>query len=228
MRASNKPAAGLAAERPTTVRMEYFSDAVMAIVLTIMVIELKVPPRPPDQNIWEHFVLPLTPKLAAFALSFAMIAVLWVNHHHLMHTARYATRGLMWLNNHLLFWLALIPFSTAYAGHSPFSPFAIALYGFVMFWVAGAWALLRMHIGTLERSDRALKRLHSQALTKNWIALALYAASVPLAFLSIWISIAIFVIVPAIFFLPDPLPTDEKVEAPKKIVKKALKIARSG
>lgn len=224
---SKSVSTGLAGERPTTLRTEYFSDAVFAIAITIMVLELKIPPQPADQNIWQAFVQPLAPKFAAFALSFAMIAVVWVNHHHLLHVARHTTRAMLWLNNHLLFWIALVPFSTAYAGHSPFSPFAVALYGFVMFAMSIAWSLLRWHIGTLEQRDAKLIKLHRTALVKNWIGVALYGASVPLAFLSIWISVAIFLIVPAIFFLPDPLPTDEKIDAPKKLVKKAIKKARA-
>ncbi len=196
---------------PTTVRTEAFSDAVIAIAITIMVLELKIPDRVPEgMDAWQGLIRPQLSKFVAYVLSFVMIAILWVNHHQLIHTARYATPPLLWYNIQFLFWIALIPLSTAWVGGDFHSPYAVATYGFVLCACMTAWWLLRRHVKEAKYTDRKLEIMHEYALKKTVIAAALYALSVPLAFVSVYISLLIFFSVPAVFFWPDPLPVAKK------------------
>src|SRR4051812_33599007 len=109
-------------------RLEAFSDGVVAIIITIMVLELKPPHSPSAPEL-----LKLTPVFLGYLLSFVVVAILWVNHHHLLHTVERVDGRILWLNNHLLFWLSLVPFTTAYIGESHLAPLPVALYGFVLF-----------------------------------------------------------------------------------------------
>src|SRR5512140_1644117 len=108
-------------------RIEGFSDGVVAIIITIMVLELKVP-----HDATPEALLRLTPVFLSYALSFVVVAILWVNHHHLVHTLEQANGRVLWLNNHLLFWLSLVPFTTAYMGENHVAPLPVALYGLVL------------------------------------------------------------------------------------------------
>ena len=193
-------------EQPGTGRIEAFSDGVIAIIITIMVLELKLPEHAADQGLWAGVLKPLAPKLVSYALSFLVLAIMWVNHHALMDTAPRATRQLMWWNNNLLFWMSLIPLATAFLGENPFLPIAVALYGFVLFAAAVSFTLLRWNASTQGRSDADLMGLHRRVMTKSLVGNALYGLSVPLAFVSVYLSMGIFVLVPAMFFLPDWRP----------------------
>src|SRR5580700_7421185 len=108
----------------TTSRLEAFSDGVIAIIVTIMVLELRAPSQPKLAALWK-----VAPVFASYALSFLVVAIMWVNHHHLIHAAKHADAPLLWVNNVLLFWMSLIPFVTRYLGANPRAPFAVALYG---------------------------------------------------------------------------------------------------
>jgi uncharacterized membrane protein len=131
-----------------------------------------------------------------------VVAILWVNHHHLVHTVERANGRVLWLNNHLLFWLSLVPFTTAYMGENHLAPLPVALYGLVMFFSGVAFDLLRREIAQDSGTDPTLAQVHRRSNSTNALAAALYLASAPLAWVSVWISVFIFVLVPLIYFMP--------------------------
>jgi uncharacterized membrane protein len=181
-----------------TNRVEAFSDGVIAIIITIMVLELKAPPGAGLDELRARW-----PVFVSYVLSFLVVAIIWVNHHHVMHTARRADATLLWANNLLLFWMSLIPFATAYLGENPVLPLAVALYGAVLAFCSGSFALLRRVIARQQGHDAVFAGHHRRMLFKNLFAASLYAAAVPLAFLSVWAAFAIFIIIPAVYFFPD-------------------------
>jgi uncharacterized membrane protein len=178
-------------------RLEAFSDGVVAIIVTIMVLELKVPHDPSPQAL-----LRLTPLFLSYALSFLVVAILWVNHHHLLHTATQASGRILWLNNHLLFWLSLIPFTTAYIGENHLAPLPVALYGLVLFLCGCAFDLLRRAIAGQHGQDAALAAVHRRSNLRNALSALLYLAAVPLAWVSVWLSLFVYVLVPVMYFMP--------------------------
>jgi uncharacterized membrane protein len=186
---------------PKTSRIEAFSDGVIAIVLTIMVLELKLPEHAGEHGLWLSLLEPLLPKLVPYIMSFIVIAIMWVNHHGLLNNARRADNAVLWCNNHLLFWMSLIPVSTAFLGDHPFEPLALAAYGFVLTGSSTAFTLLRWCVTRDERGH--LSALHAASVKKSVIATLIYGASMPLAFASVYLSMAIFVLIPAIFILPE-------------------------
>lgn len=181
-----------------TNRIEAFSDGVIAIILTVMVLELKVP------SVATVLALKATvPAMLSYALSFVIIAIMWVNHHHLMHLAKHATAGLLWANNNLLFWMSLIPFVTAYMGQTHGAPLAVATYGAVLSLAAAGFTLLRYVVTLGHRGNAKLGEQNRRALRKSLLANLLYASSVPLAFVSVNLSFFIFLLIPAMYFLPE-------------------------
>jgi uncharacterized membrane protein len=192
--------------QPGTGRIEAFSDGVIAIIITIMVLNLKLPDGAAERGLWDGILVPLAPVLISYLMSFIVVGVMWVNHHQLMPTAPIATRPLMWWNNNLLFWMSLIPFVTSFLGQHPFLPLAVALYGFILAACSLGFLLLRLHVQSVTKTRATVEAHHIRVLRKTIIGVALYGLSVPLAFLSVYISMAIFVIVPAMFFLPEALP----------------------
>jgi TMEM175 potassium channel family protein len=185
-----------------TSRIEAFSDGVIAIVLTIMVLELKVPEHS-GHGLWDGLLAPLLPKLVPYILSFVVIAIMWVNHHRLLDSAQRSDNAVLWYNIHLLFWMTLIPVSTAYLGDNPFDTVAVAAYGFVLAACSTAFTLLRWWL-TRDEHGR-FSALHAGILKKSVVATLIYTASIPMAFVSVYIVMAIFFIIPALFFVPDAL-----------------------
>ena len=185
-----------------TSRIEAFSDGVIAIVLTIMVLELKVPEHG-GHGVWDGLLAPLLPKLVPYILSFVVIAIMWVNHHRLLDSAQRADNAVLWFNNNLLFWMTLIPVSTAYLGDNPFDTVAVAAYGFVLAACSTAFTLLRWWLTRDEHGG--FSPLQAGILKKSMVGTLIYTSSIPLAFVSVYIAIAIFFIVPALFFVPDAL-----------------------
>ena len=183
-----------------TNRIEAFSDGVIAIILTVMVLELKIP---------ASATLPalkaVLPTLLSYALSFLIIAIMWVNHHHMMHLAKHPTAVLLWANNNLLFWMSLIPFVTAFMGQTHGTPLAVAAYGLVLTLATVAFTLLRIAISHGHRGHITahVQEQNRRSLRKNIWSNLLYAASVPLAFVHISLSFFIFLLIPAIYFLPE-------------------------
>ncbi len=178
-------------------RIEAFSDGVIAIIITIMVLELKVP-HEADISALQH----LLPVFLAYVLSFVNVGIYWNNHHHMFHSVKHVGGWVLWANLHLLFWLSLLPFTTGFMEESGFLPMPVALYGFdlLMCGVADtmlAWALIAEHG---KESDFA------QALgsdLKGKLSLASYAISIPMAYVNVWISLALILGVAMTWIVPD-------------------------
>jgi uncharacterized membrane protein len=181
-----------------TGRVQAFSDGVIAIIITIMVLELQVP----HEATLAAFVK-LAPVLLSYLLSYVVVAIMWVNHHHLLHIAKRADASLLWTNNVLLFWMSMIPFATRYIGLNPKVPFAVALYGAVLTLSAGAFTWLRHIVNRHLAHDRDTVAYHRGKLLKSTYSTALYAASVPLAYVSISVAYAIFILIPIFYFIPE-------------------------
>jgi len=179
-------------------RLEAFSDGVLAIIITIMVLELKVP------HGTDFAVLrPLVPVFLTYVLSFVYLAIYWNNHHHLLHAAQRVNAPILWANLHLLFWLSLIPFVTGWMGENHFAELPTALYGFVLLMAGIAYWFLERAIIAEQGRDSVL----ASAVGKDWKAkfsLILYAAAVGLSFVNQWIADAIYVTVAVMWFIPDP------------------------
>jgi uncharacterized membrane protein len=178
-------------------RLEAFSDGVIAILITIMVLELQTP-HGTDWNA----LRPLFPVLVSYVLSFVFLGIYWNNHHHLLHAADRVNGPILWANHHLLFWLSLVPFVTGWMGENHSAAIPTAAYGVVLVMAALAYTLLqnciRAHHGPESRIARALG-----SDTKGKLSLALYTAAIPLAFVNQWISDAIYVTVALIWLVPD-------------------------
>jgi uncharacterized membrane protein len=178
-------------------RLEAFSDGVIAIIITIMVLELKVP-----HDASGAALVRLAPVFLSYLLSFVVVAIIWVNHHHLLHTMQQVSGRVLWLNNHLLFWLSLVPFTTGYMGENHLAPLAVAVYGIVMFFSGCAFDLLRRAIAQQHRGDAVLWSVHERSNRTNAISAALYLAAAPLAWVSVWISVGVYVLIPLVYFMP--------------------------
>ncbi len=191
-------------------RLEMFSDAVIAIILTIMVLEMKAP----EETDWAS-IKPLLPKLLSYGLSYLFIAIYWVNHHHLLHTIKNVTPSVMWSNMNLLFWLSLIPFATAWMGENHFERITVVAYSVLALLCGVAFNILQT---TIVRSQRNEKQLEEIIKPKGWKSIGsvlLYIIAIPIAlFFSPAISGVIFFIVSMMWLIPD-----KKIE---KSVKKEL------
>jgi len=181
-----------------TNRLEAFSDGVIAVIITIMVLELKTPR---DTSIAS--LRSLAPQFLSYLLSYLVVAIMWVNHHHMMHSARRADAFLLWSNITLLFWMSLVPFVTAWMGNNSRDPRAVALYGIVLTLCAASFVLLRSAIIQHHLENEDMVRYHRRIQGKNFFSLILYLASAPLAFVDVRISFAIFVFVALSYFLPE-------------------------
>jgi uncharacterized membrane protein len=181
-----------------TNRLEAFSDGVIAVIITIMVLELKMPR---DTSIVS--LRSLAPQFLSYLLSYLVVAIMWVNHHHMLHSARRADAFLLWSNITLLFWMSLVPFVTAWMGNNSRDPRAVALYGVVLAFCAASFMLLRSAIIQHHLEDEDMVRYHRRIQGKNFFSLILYLAATPLAFIDVRISFAIFVFVALSYFLPE-------------------------
>jgi uncharacterized membrane protein len=182
----------------TTGRLEAFSDGVIAIIVTIMVLELRAPSQPTLAALWK-----VAPVFLSYGLSFLVVAIMWVNHHHLIHAVREVTARLLWSNLYLLFWMSLVPFVTDYLGKNYHQPLAVALYGMDLALCASAFYLLRIILIRQDYLDSGLSEYHTSIQRKNAFSGALYLLSVPLAYVSIYASFFIFALIPAMYFLPE-------------------------
>lgn len=179
-------------------RMLAFSDGVIAIIITIMVLELKVP-RGADLAA----LRPLRPLFLSYILSFVYVGIYWNNHHHMLHLARRVSGAILWANLHLLFWLSLVPFVTGWLGANDFAPLPTALYGVVMLMSAVSYWILQQAILRREGPDSPLAQAVGRDV-KGKLSLALYAAAIPAAFFARWASVAIFVLMTLVWLVPDP------------------------
>jgi len=182
-------------------RIEAFSDGVVAIIITIMVLELRIPELKENfsqADVWKS-LLSLVPKLFAYLLSFVVVAILWLNHHFLFDKIPHSTSKLVWYNSFLLFAMSLIPLPTAFLENYPTLPQASAFYGAVMFLNAFAFFLMRRYI----ELDAKLIPCNKIIQRSNVASTLLYLLSIPLSFVSVYLSFVIFVGIPLWYFLPD-------------------------
>jgi uncharacterized membrane protein len=178
-------------------RLEAFSDGVLAIIITIMILEIKVPE---DSSFVS--LMPLIPVILSYVLSFAYIGIYWNSHHHMFQVVKKVNGSILWGNLFLLFWLSLIPFGTSWIGSQHFAAVPMSVYGFILLMCAVSFFTLQNSIIKLEGKNSVL----SQAVEKDFkgkISLACYISAVPLAFVSPWISGLLYITVALIWIIPD-------------------------
>ena len=181
-------------------RVESFSDGVIAVIITIMVLELKIPADPSLDSLEK-----VTPQFLAYLYSFVTVSVMWSNHHHLLKGARYPGPRLLWANNNLLFWMSLVPFVTGYMSAHPYQPIPVALYGVCLTMMGFGFAYLRDAI--LRQRHSSIHEVSSfqwRMQLKNLGTASAYIVAAGLAFVNIWVSYAIYIAIPVMYFLPDP------------------------
>jgi uncharacterized membrane protein len=179
-------------------RLEAFSDGVIAVIITIMVLEMKVPHGDDLGSL-----APVVPVFLSYVLSFIYAGIYWSNHHHLFHAVRQVNGRILWANLHLLFWLSLVPFTTGWMGENHFRPIPVAGYGVVLLLCGVTFVLLTRSLVRHHGRDSLLAR-SIQGDTKGKLSIALYAIAIPLAFVSVWIAEAIYAGVAIMWIVPDP------------------------
>jgi len=179
-------------------RLEAFSDGVLAIIITIMVLELRVPhgKHPGD-------LLPLLPILISYILSFVHIGIYWNNHHHMFQAVQKVRGGILWANLYLLFWLSLLPFATGWMGENTFSKWPVAFYGFILLMAAIAYFILASSLLRLHGRDSTLSAAFGNDF-KGKISIVIYIIAILLTFLNQWIGFSLYVIVAIVWIVPDP------------------------
>ena len=192
----------------TTARLEAFSDGVIAIIVTIMVLELRAPAQPT----WPA-LLKVAPIFVSYGLSFLVVAIMWVNHHHLIHAVHKVTARLLWSNLNLLFWMSLIPFVTDFLGKNYRQCVAVSMYSLDLAFCGASFWLLRTELVRQDQSDPDRSEYHAKIQRKNLFSTLLYFMAAPLAHVSIYASFFIFALIPAMYFLPEKqlASTDEPV-----------------
>jgi len=178
-------------------RLEAFTDGVIAILITILVLEFHVP-HGADLAV----LTPLVPTFISYVLSFVFLAIYWNNHHHLMHAVKHVDGRVLWANVFLLFWLSLVPFATAWMGDNHFAELPVAVYGGVLFMSAIGFTILVRTLIARHGPNSTLARAVG-ADRKGWISLVFYGAAIPLAFVSRWVALALYVTVAIIWLVPD-------------------------
>jgi len=181
----------------TTTRMEAFSDGVIAILITIMVLEL----RPPHESSLMA-LRPLWPVFSSYVLSFVYLGIYWNNHHHLLHVSQHVNGRILWANLHLLFWLSLIPFTTAWMGETHFAGWSVALYGVVLMLAAIAYFILVRALLSLHGSESLLASALGSDF-KGKISIVIYLVGIALAFVNNWLAWTVFVLVAVMWLVPD-------------------------
>jgi uncharacterized membrane protein len=179
-------------------RLEAFSDGVLAIVLTIMVLEIKVP-----QGADLSALQPILPRFLGYVMSFIYIGIYWNNHHHMLHATQRINGVILWANLHLLFWLSLIPVVTGWVGENPTAPMPAALYGVVLLMAGVAYWLLEQAIVAYNGKDSALAAAVGNDL-KGVGSLVLYTLAIGLAFVRPWLAEGLYALVALTWFIPDP------------------------
>ena len=178
-------------------RLEAFSDGVIAIIITIMVLELKVPhgEAPAD-------LLPLLPVFLAYVLSFVYVGIYWNNHHHMLHATEHVSGAMLWANLHLLFWLSLFPFATAWMGENHLAPFPTAFYGAVLLMAGVAYYVLELTIIRAQGPASILKKAVGRDL-KGKLSPLLYVAAIAATAVSPWVAEALYITVALVWLIPD-------------------------
>ncbi|HEY8905126.1 MAG TPA: TMEM175 family protein [Rhodoferax sp.] len=178
-------------------RLEAFSDGVLAIIITIMVLEMKVPHGEDLASLRS-----LLPVFLSYVLSFVYVGIYWNNHHHLLHATHRVSGGMLWANLHLLFWLSLFPFVTGWMGENHFAPLPTALYGVILLMAALAYTLLQRLIIASEGKDSNLAHAIGRDV-KGKLSALIYTASIPCAFITPWLAQACFIVVALMWLVPD-------------------------
>lgn len=188
-----------------TSRIEAFSDGVIAIIITVMVFDLKLQEIPTDKTVW-GVLIKLAPKFISYAISFLMLAIMWVNHHQLFHQIKHTDRELLWYSIHLLFWMSAVPFGTNFIGTNPLLWQASFFYGLIFFMSAMSFTMLRSYvIKSNLLHDNISKQAHIKIRNKNRIALSIYLMASLVSVISIYFSFVLFLIVPAMYFIPEKI-----------------------
>jgi uncharacterized membrane protein len=182
-------------------RLEAFSDGVLAIIITIMVLEMKVPHTHEGAAAFADLT-PVLPVFLSYVLSFVYLGIYWNNHHHMLHAARRISGGVLWANLHLLFWLSLLPFATGWMGENHLASAPAAAYGIVLLLSAIAYTILQRALIRVEGNDSTLARAVGKDL-KGKLSLVGYIAGIALAFVSPWIAAALYALVALIWVIPD-------------------------
>ena len=180
-----------------TKRLEAFSDGVIAIIITIMVLEL----RPPHEATLAALT-PLLPVILSYVLSFIYLGIYWNNHHHMLQATKHVNGTILWANLHLLFWLSLVPFGTAWLGEAHLAPATTALYGGILLMAAVAYTILQQAIVRLHGRDSVLAKAIGDD-GKGKVSVGYYVAAIALSFVSVWAAIALYVVVALIWLVPD-------------------------
>ena len=180
-----------------TGRLEAFSDGVLAIIITIMVLEMKAPEDTTLVGLWSIF-----PVFMSYILSFIYLGIYWNNHHHLMQVTQKVNGPILWANLHLLFWLSLIPFATSWAGENYHAPLTISLYGTVLLMCAIAYRILEIYLIKYHDEYYPLKLVTKRGLKEN-ISMLIYIACIPCAFINTWIAVIGFITVAIIWVVPN-------------------------
>lgn len=203
----------------STIRLETFSDCVIAIIITIMILELKLPnldvkTSSSEMTIYLHRLIPY---FITYAFSYMMIGIFWTNHHHMFFLLEKTDETLLWQNFFFLFVLSLIPFATALVGANPFIPLSPAIYGFVMLITTVSFVVMRsysmrhklVHVDKDKDIRRKIYKVSIRSRTKGIIGAAVYAASIPLAYVNVFISYILFAIPAIIFFIPEGIDSEK-------------------
>jgi uncharacterized membrane protein len=178
-------------------RLEAFSDGVIAIIITIMVLELKIP-----RGTTLTDLRPVLPVFLTYVLSFAMLGIYWNNHHHLLHATDHISGRVLWANTHLLFWLSLIPFVTGWMGENHVEPLPTATYGAVLLMAGVAYSIVVRMLLTVTGNSRL-----ARAIGNDWkgkLSIVCYAVAIPLAFVNAWLAVGVYVLVALMWLSPDP------------------------
>jgi uncharacterized membrane protein len=181
-----------------TTRLEAFSDGVIAIIITIMVLELKAPHDSTLAGLAQ-----VLPTLLSYVLSFTLVAIYWLNHHHLIHLAQRVDGKVLWANMNLLFWMSLIPWVTAYLGENHATSLATGMYGAVAALTSVSFYLLRQTIACHHRGDAKLCAMHQRMGRKNLVAIGIYVAAIPLSWGFVWLALLLIATPAVMYFLPD-------------------------
>ncbi|HQY21035.1 MAG TPA: TMEM175 family protein [Ignavibacteria bacterium] len=178
-------------------RMEAFSDGVIAIIITILVLELKIPHGGTLNDL-----VPLIPVFLSYVLSFIYLGIYWNNHHHILQTVTKTNGKILWANLHLLFWLSLLPFVTGWMGENHFEPMPVALYGIVLLLAAIAYFILQTQILKFEGKDSLLAKALGKD-TKGKMSPLLYAVAIACSFYNVWLAFGIYIFVALMWLIPD-------------------------
>lgn len=179
-------------------RLEAFSDGVIAIIITIMVLEIKVP----HHSDWES-LRPLAPVFVSYVLSFIFVGIYWGNHHNMLHATKQVTSGILWANLHLLFWLSLVPLATEWMGENHMAPNPVVVYAVLLFLCGVAYTILQISIAKTNQFSDEMLDAFKKMKWKGIFALVCYGLSIPLAYIHTGISAALFILVAIVWLIPD-------------------------